>query len=410
VPCDGAEIVKPDRSAAAAVVSRDGEASKTLLAPVPACDPSVPPSSRSMTSPMAFVSAGAPNVRIGACAASPFVTGLRRIQPAYTAAAHRGPARVVYAMADEAASDAAAAPESVPEAPVPATEEVVAASAEVKAVDAAAGDKKRRAGGSRRAGGGKPKKEVTLQLQDMAVGQELEGVVKSTTAYGAFVGDMGTPTDGLLHVSQLAAGFVENVTDVVSVGDKINVRVLSVDIEKGNFSLTMKPPQTAEEAAASADKRSGSGARGGGGGGGGGGGSSGGPNMNAKWDAFKFDPAVFVDVKVVSVAGFGAFCKILDKDGNDDGEAPTDGLIHISEMSKEHVTEVSSVLSVGQTAKARVTAIDRKRNRISMSLKPYEAGESETLAEDMAANVGNQPEFKTTMELAFERAKAKPQS
>jgi ribosomal protein S1 len=48
-------------------------------------------------------------------------------------------------------------------------------------------------------------------------------------------------TDGLLHVSQLADGFVENVTNVVQSGSKVKVRVLSVDLEKGNYSLTMKP-------------------------------------------------------------------------------------------------------------------------------------------------------------------------
>lgn len=311
--------------------------------------------------------------------------------------------------ASDATSPAADASEAVVEADPSATETEsteasVDSAAPAAVADASASkdppsgeEKSRRAGGNRRGGGGRAKKEVTVKLEDMEVGQEIEGTVKSTTTYGAFVGDMGTPTDGLLHVSQLAAGFVENVTDVVNTGDKIKVRVLSIDLEKGNFSLTMKPPQSAAEAADSAERRSG-----------GGGGTRGGGSASAqKWKDFKFDSTKYVQAKVVSVAAFGAFCKLLDADGNEDASVPTDGLIHISEISDEHVTDVSSVLSVGQTVKARVTDTDKKRNRISLSLKEWKAGETETLAEDMAASAAAQPEFKTTMELAFERARAK---
>lgn len=300
---------------------------------------------------------------------------------------------------------AAAAPEAIAEAQAsegPPLEPAAEPAAEDGKGEAS---KSRRAGGNRR--GGRVKKEITLKLEDMEVGQEIEGTVKSTTAYGAFVGDIGTPTDGLLHVSQLAAGFVENVTDVVNQGDKVKVRVLSIDLEKGNFSLTMKPPQSAEEAAASAERRSGGGARSGGGGGGVGGG--GGPGAQ-KWKDFKFDSTKYVDAKVVSVAAFGAFCKLLDSEGNDDDSIPTDGLIHISEISEDRVEDVSSVLSVGQIVKARVTDTDKKRNRISLSLKEWKAGEAETLAEDMAASASKQPEFRTVMEIAFERARAKQEA
>lgn len=320
-------------------------------------------------------------------------------RPGRSIAVRAPPARAAFfACADpEPAAAAAAAPEAVAEAAAPAGDAAPAVEA-APAADAApaaeaGGDEKKsakRVAGGRR-GGGRAKKEITLKLEDMAVGMEIEGVVKSTTTYGAFVGDMGTATDGLLHVSELASGFVENVTDIVSVGDKITVRVLSVDVEKGNFSLSMRSKEEIESPSAK---------KGGGGGGGGGGG-------NNKWAAFKFDPTTFVDVKVVSVAGFGAFCKILDKDGNEDDAVPTDGLIHISEMSEDHVTDVASILSVGQTTKARVTATDKKRNRISLSLKKWAAGEAETLAEDMEASKKGQPEFRTIMELAFERAKAK---
>lgn len=375
---------------------------------------------------MAFVVHAAPLGRTRASSSSSFVA--RAPLRIAMSAPSRRRANIVFAMADEGDAEAAAATEatsSEPEAAAAEPEAAAAPEAAAKpvavaepeavaeaapdaepqaaaaAADTPASEKKQRRSNRR---GGKPKREITLKLEDMEVGQEIEGIVKSTTAYGAFVGEMGTPTDGLLHVSQLAEGYVANVTDVVSVGDKIKVRVLSIDMEKGNFSLTMKPPQTPEQAAAAAEKRAAGGGRGGGGGGGGGGGNAG--EAAKKWDNFTFDTSVYVDAKVVSVAGFGAFCKLLDAEGNEDASVPTDGLIHISEISDERIEDVESVLSVGQTVKARVTATDRKRNRISLSLKEPKPDEGGNLAEDMAASEDKQPVFKTTMELAFERAKA----
>lgn len=234
--------------------------------------------------------------------------------------------------------------------------------------------------------------EVTLPFDQMTIGMELEGVVKSITSYGAFVGDMGTPTDGLMHVSQLAAGFVENVTDVVQVGSKVKVRVVDIDAVKGNFSLSMKPlPVPGEEPA-----------RGGGRGGGRGEARA---AAAAKWSAFKFDPKAFIDAKVTSITDFGGFCQLLDAEGNPLENAPTDGLVHISELSESRVNSVSDVLAVGQAVKVRVSSIDKKRNRISLSMKQWAPDETKTLAEDMAAHQSNQPTFKTSFELAFERAR-----
>lgn len=245
------------------------------------------------------------------------------------------------------------------------------------------------------------KREVTLPLEEMTVGMELDGTVKSVTDYGAFIGDMGTPTDGLLHVSQLAAGFVENVRDVVKVGDKVKVRVLSVDVGKGNFSLTKK---TAEEIEAGsqprgnrkeASKEAAAAKR---------------EALNRRWDEFTFDPEVFVDAKVMSVTDFGGFCQLVDENGAPLDSCPTDGLIHISELSKDRVSKVSDILTEGQIVKVRVTSTDRKRNRISMSLRPANEARSDehtsaSFAADMAEAEKNQPTFKTAFELAFETAR-----
>lgn len=277
------------------------------------------------------------------------------------------------------------------------------------------------------------KRDVTMQLEDLKVGMELDGFVRGVTTYGAFIGGTGAPTDGLLHVSQLAVGYVENVNDVCKTGDKVKVRVLSIDLEKGTFSLTMK---TAEEMAASSSSSSGSGANDSENGE-----SSGQQRRNSgqsrreeqkkKWETFTFDPEAFIDARVLSITDFGAFCQLLDADGNALESAPTDGLIHISELSVSRVENVSDVLSTGQVIKVRVIATDPGRNRMSLSLKPVPdeaelaakaAGgegrgrgnnrgdkkeeESVSIAADMAAAEANQPEFKSLFELAFERAKS----
>lgn len=245
----------------------------------------------------------------------------------------------------------------------------------------------------------RPRREVTLPLDQLSVGMELEGTVKSITDYGAFIGDMGTPTDGLLHVSQLAAGYVDNVTDIVQVGQKVTVRILSVDMEKGNFSLTMNTP---EQMAATNQERSGRRET-----------SSGGGKreaQNKKWDDFKFDPEVFIDAKVLSIIDYGAFCQLLNEDGSPLESSPTDGLVHISELSEERVKVVSDILSVGRQVKVRVLSTDRKRNRMSLSLKKYNPkqgdGENTNFAADIASALENQPTLKTSFELAFERARA----
>lgn len=240
------------------------------------------------------------------------------------------------------------------------------------------------------------RREVTLPLETMEVGMELEGVVKSVMDYGAFIGDMGTPTDGLLHVSQLGSGFVENVSDVVKIGDKLKVRVLNVDLTRGNFSLTTKTPEqlesrasarkeAAKEAAVARKKE-----------------------LDRKWDSFSFDPEQFIEGKVMSVTDFGAFCKLIDESG-EPRDYPTDGLIHISELSDQRVAKVTDVLEVGQVVNVRVVGADRKRNRISLSMREYRMSAEESassVAMGMAEAEKHQPTFKTSFQLAFEKAEA----
>lgn len=275
------------------------------------------------------------------------------------------------------------------------SEAVAAAAAPQDSSDdgsAAKGQRKRR----RRT---RQKREVTLKLEDMTVGMEFEGTVKSVMDYGAFIGDIGTPTDGLLHVSQLSQGYVEKVSDIVQTGQKLKVRVLAVDVEKGNFSLTTKTP---EELAESRNERRSGGDR-----------ASRKEALNKKWDTFSFDEKVFLDAKITSITDFGAFAKLIGEDGGALESAPTEGLIHISELAEGRVESVSALVTKDQVVKVRVYAADRKRNRISLSMREYReaapngSSDKTDFSKDLEAVEANQDSFKTTMEIAFEKARAK---
>lgn len=81
--------------------------------------------------------------------------------------------------------------------------------------------------------------ENIKSINDLVPGMELPGIVTNITAFGAFV-DVGAKQDGLVHISQLADGFVKNPTDVVSVNQHVKVRVMEVDVPRKRISLSMK--------------------------------------------------------------------------------------------------------------------------------------------------------------------------
>jgi uncharacterized protein len=78
-----------------------------------------------------------------------------------------------------------------------------------------------------------------LRIEDLAPGMELKGTVRNVIDFGAFV-DIGVKNDGLVHISQMSDRYVKHPLDVVSVGDTVTVRVLSVDVKRGRVSLTMR--------------------------------------------------------------------------------------------------------------------------------------------------------------------------
>ena len=172
---------------------------------------------------------------------------------------------------------------------------------------------------------------------EVEVGQKFVGEVKSMESYGAFV-DLGG-VDGMVHLSELSWNRIRHPRDVVSVGDKLAVYVKGFDKEKRRVSLGAKDP-------------------------------AGNP-----WEKFlsEFHIGDIVKVQIVNLAAFGAFAQIIPG---------IDGLIHISQITQKRVTDVSTVLSIGQIVNAKITDIEQDKNRVSLSMKAtIEDGYSDILDE-----------------------------
>lgn len=155
-------------------------------------------------------------------------------------------------------------------------------------------------------------------------GQKITGTVKSLTSYGAFV-DLGG-IDGMIHISELSWSRIKHPSEVVKVGDTVEVTIKSLDEETRKISLGFKKIE------------------------------------DNPWEILKRDYPVgsVVDAKIVSFATFGAFANIL----------PTvDGLIHISQIAWERIKAPQDVLKIGDVVKTKIIDIDFDKKRVSLSIK-----------------------------------------
>ena len=161
-------------------------------------------------------------------------------------------------------------------------------------------------------------------LSQLKKGQIREGVVSSIVNFGAFV-DLGG-VDGLIHVSELSWKHIDHPSEVVKVGDKVTVEVLDVDLDRERISLSLKATQ------------------------------------EDPWQRFARThvPGQIVKGKVTKIAAFGAFVELTNK---------IDGLIHISQLSRDRVEKVKDVLNVGDEVEARVIKVDTDERRIGLSIK-----------------------------------------
>ena len=160
--------------------------------------------------------------------------------------------------------------------------------------------------------------------KNVEVDKQYTGVVKSLTSYGAFV-DIGG-VDGLCHISELSWNNIKHPSEVVSVGDTIEVYVKSYDPENQKVSLGYKKEE------------------------------------DNPWEKLKNEYPIGSEFEapVVSITKFGAFVRILPG---------IYGLVHISEISNERVNKVSDVLKVGDMVKVKLINVDFDRKRISLSMK-----------------------------------------
>lgn len=159
---------------------------------------------------------------------------------------------------------------------------------------------------------------------NIEVGDRFTGTVKSLTNYGAFV-DIGG-VDGMIHVSELSWTRIKNPSEVVLVGDTVEVYVKAVDKEKKKISLGYKKED------------------------------------ENPWVIFQKNYEVndVVKVTIVSMTTYGAFARIIPG---------IDGLIHISQIADKHIAKPQDELTVGQEVEAKIIAVDNDKKRVSLSIR-----------------------------------------
>jgi predicted RNA-binding protein with RPS1 domain len=204
-------------------------------------------------------------------------------------------------------------------------------------------------------------------LSELTAGETVEGRVKTITAYGAFV-DIGAQTDGLLHISQLSTEYVSDVKEVLTVGQSIQARILSIDEGKNQVALSLLTAAQEQEAKDAQQSRASRG------------GQSrdrqerGGSQQQRRDDSATlaalvdkgWNPDQFVTGTVVSTVDFGAFVRIDASQLNSDVEGELDGLVHISCLTPGRASSVTSVVKVDDKVQVRVKGIANKKVSLSM--------------------------------------------
>lgn len=179
------------------------------------------------------------------------------------------------------------------------------------------------------------------------VGQVYTGVVKSMTSYGAFV-DIGG-VDGMIHISELSWKRIKHPSDVLNIGDTVEVFIKALDGKK--ISLGYKKAE------------------------------------DNPWEILKRDYAVnsIITAKIVGMTNFGVFAQIIPG---------IDGLIHISQIADHHIEKPQDVLSVGEEVKVKITDIDFDKKRVSLSIRALIEPKKEEAVKEEAESVETTSETK----------------
>ena len=160
--------------------------------------------------------------------------------------------------------------------------------------------------------------------ETIEVGSEYEGTVKSLTSYGAFV-DIGG-VDGMIHISELSWGRIKHPSEVVSIGDHVNVYVIALDKENKKISLGYKRQE------------------------------------DNPWNIFttNFQVGDTATVKILKFMPFGAFAEIVPG---------VDGLIHISQIADHRIAKAEEALTIGQELEAKIIDINDEKKKVSLSIR-----------------------------------------
>lgn len=186
--------------------------------------------------------------------------------------------------------------------------------------------RRRRAVGSIRAAASAQRKEAKEKFwAEAAEGQKYTGTVKSLTDYGAFV-ELAPGVDGMIHRTELSWKRIKHPSEVVNVGDTVEVYIKGLDTEKKKISLGYKKIE------------------------------------DNPWEILRRDYPVGseITVRIVRMTTFGAFAEIFPR---------MEGLIHISQIANERIEKPQDVLSIGDEVKVKITDIDFEKKRISLSIK-----------------------------------------
>jgi (E)-4-hydroxy-3-methyl-but-2-enyl pyrophosphate reductase len=185
--------------------------------------------------------------------------------------------------------------------------------------------KRRRAVGSIRSVLREERKAAQAKFwEQVEEGQEFTGKVKSLTNFGAFV-DLGG-VDGMIHISELSWNRVKHPSEVVKVGDTVNVYVKGLDRENGKISLGYRRQED---------------------------------NPWVKLEQ-EFPAGTVCEAKVVGMTDFGAFASVIPG---------IDGLIHISQIADHRIDKPQDVLKMGDVVKVKITDVDLERHRVSLSIR-----------------------------------------
>jgi small subunit ribosomal protein S1 len=186
-------------------------------------------------------------------------------------------------------------------------------------------------------------------LESLQKGERRKGTVSSIVNFGAFI-DLGG-VDGLVHVSELSWKHVDHPSEVVQVGQEVEVEVLDVELERERVSLSLKATQ------------------------------------EDPWKEFerRYSAGEIIDGQVTKLVPFGAFVRVAQG---------IEGLVHISEISDQHVDSPESVLSVGDQVRVKVIEVEVARRRISLSMRQVGGAmptPKETEIEEEAAPAASTP-------------------